>query len=279
MKYYLHDSSSFDDEKITELYLKFGYEGLGLFYTLLEKLAKQEKPIKTSVLKSQLKVGKRLEKCWSFMESLGIICSNNGETFNKKIVNATENYSEKKEKNKEKISEWRKNQQDIKNVTSYEPVTNGVRNPSNISKVNSINSIKPNGLLFPVNGNAFSDELKKEYFDEIEKLKDADPLAVWEWHKNFVSSKKPMFHQPYFEMWNMFAGKVGLTQIKKISDDRAKKMNTRLKDTEFDFVRILEAIQKSKKLKGQTDFSWKVDIDHVIENGTNYLKILEGKWT
>jgi len=54
MKYYLHDSNSFSDEKITELYLNFGYEGLGLFYTTLEKLALQEKPIKTNVLKSQL---------------------------------------------------------------------------------------------------------------------------------------------------------------------------------------------------------------------------------
>ena len=46
MKYFLHDTSSFDDEKITELYLEFGYEGLGLFYTTLEKLAKQEKKMR-----------------------------------------------------------------------------------------------------------------------------------------------------------------------------------------------------------------------------------------
>ena len=82
MKYYLHDSNSFNDEKVTELYIKFGYEGLGLFYTLLEKLASQEKPVKTSILKHQLKVGKRLNKCWKFMESLELISSNNGDTFN-----------------------------------------------------------------------------------------------------------------------------------------------------------------------------------------------------
>ena len=54
MKYYLHDANAFNDEKITELYINFGYEGLGLFYTLLEKIAQQEKPIKTAVLKKQL---------------------------------------------------------------------------------------------------------------------------------------------------------------------------------------------------------------------------------
>ena len=46
MKYFLHDSNAFNDEKITELYINFGYEGLGLFYTILEKLASQEKPVK-----------------------------------------------------------------------------------------------------------------------------------------------------------------------------------------------------------------------------------------
>ena len=58
MKYFLHDSNSFNDEKVTELFMAFGYEGLGLFYTALEKFAQQEKPIKTAVLKKQLNIGK-----------------------------------------------------------------------------------------------------------------------------------------------------------------------------------------------------------------------------
>lgn len=124
MKYFLHDTSSFDDEKITELYINFGYEGLGLFYTILEKLAKQEKPVKTSVLKSQLGVGKRLEKCWSFMEQIGIISSNNGETFNKQLLNFSEKYQIKKQKNNDRISEWREKQKDTENVTRYERVSN-----------------------------------------------------------------------------------------------------------------------------------------------------------
>ena len=100
MKYFLHDSSAFDDEKISELFINFGYEGLGLFYTVLEKLAKQEKPIKTSVLKHQLKVGKKLQKCWNFMESLDILSSNNGDTFNERILSYSKTYQIKKEKTK-----------------------------------------------------------------------------------------------------------------------------------------------------------------------------------
>ena len=124
MKYFLHDTNSFDDEKITELYMKFGYEGLGLFYTLLEKIAKQEKPVKSSVLKSQLKIGKRLEKCWKFMEKIDLISSKNGETFNEQLLNFSEMYHIKKEKTRIKVAEWREKQTDKENVTSYVPVSN-----------------------------------------------------------------------------------------------------------------------------------------------------------
>ena len=124
MKYYLHDSSSFNDEKITELYLEYGYEGLGLFYTILEKLALQEKPIKTKVLKHQLNIGKKLEKVWQFIEEIDLISSNNGETFNKQLLNFSQKYQVSKEKNAKRISEWRENQQLSENVTRSEHVSN-----------------------------------------------------------------------------------------------------------------------------------------------------------
>jgi rubrerythrin len=124
MKYYLHDSNSFNDEKITELYLEYGYEGLGLFYTILEKLALQEKPIKTKVLKHQLNVGKKLDKCWTFIEEIDLISSNNGETFNKQLLNFSKKYQISKEKNAKRISEWRDNQAVSENVTHSELVRN-----------------------------------------------------------------------------------------------------------------------------------------------------------
>jgi hypothetical protein len=134
MKYYLHDTSSFDDEKITELYLKFGYDGLGLFYTLLEKIARQEKPIKTEVLKSQLHVGKKLEKCWRFMEEIELISSSNGDAFNERLLNFSETYEIKKEKTKKRVAEWRDRQRFINGVTSYEGVSNASK--VKLSKVN-----------------------------------------------------------------------------------------------------------------------------------------------
>ncbi len=142
MKYFLHDSNSFNDEKITRLFMEYGYEGLGLFYTLLEKLAQQEKPINSDVLKHQLKVGKRLEKCWCFMEEIGIISSNNGETFNEQLLNFSNKYKIKKEKNAKRISEWRENQAIENNVTCYKSVRNTTK--VNRSKVNINKGIEIN---------------------------------------------------------------------------------------------------------------------------------------
>jgi hypothetical protein len=144
MKYYLHDSNAFNDDKITELYINFGYEGVGLFYVILEKLAQQEKPVKTSVLKHQLKIGKKLEKCWNFIESLELISSSNGETFNKQLLNFSEKYKIKKEKNAEKISQWRKNQDVTKNVTSYEPSCNAPKVKESKVKESKVKESKVN---------------------------------------------------------------------------------------------------------------------------------------
>lgn len=120
----MHDTSAFEDEKVTELFLNYGYEGVGLFYVFLEKIGKHEKPVKTAVLKSQLKVGKKLEKCWNFMEEIGLISSNNGETFNKQLLNFSEKFQIKSEKNKKRISQWRENQALAENVTRSESVRN-----------------------------------------------------------------------------------------------------------------------------------------------------------
>ena len=155
MKYFLHDTNSFQDEKVTELFIEYGYEGLGLFYTILEKLAMQEKPIKTVVLKKQLSIGKKLEKVWSFMEGIELIYSNNGETFNENILKFSEKYQIKKEKTKKRVSQWRENQVDIENVTCY----NDVRNSDKVKEskvkeskvIDSFNSVveKPTTLTQP----------------------------------------------------------------------------------------------------------------------------------
>ena len=190
MKYYLHDTSSIEDEKVNELYIEFGYEGVGLFYVLLEKIAKQEKPIKTKVFKSQLNVGKKLEKCWSFMESIGLIHSNNGETFNKQLLNFSEKYQIKKEKNKERVSQWRENQSNKENVTHYESVRNTPKVKESKVKESKV-FISP--TIFEVieyfKENGFDNKLAERafnYYDSAE-WKDSNGKKVLNWKQKMQS--------------------------------------------------------------------------------------------
>jgi len=172
MKYYLHDTNSFQDEKITALYQKFGYEGLGLFYTFLEKIAAQEQPINTDVLKFQLKVGKKLEKCWNFMESIGLLSSNNGETFNKQLLNFSEKFEIKKEKNRNRVAQWRENQKSKESVTHYEHVRNAPKVKE--SKVKESNSVTASPLVVVESLELLVQEfnkVKKSEYKATDKLK------------------------------------------------------------------------------------------------------------
>ena len=142
MKYYLHDSNSFHDEKIYRLYMEYGYEGLGLFYTFLEKIAQQEKPVNEDVIKKQLNIRKRLQKVWDFMKEIELISIKNGEVFNENLLNFAESYQIKKEKTRKKVSEWRDKQKDSEIVTDYVPVSNPSKVKLSKVKLSKVKKIK-----------------------------------------------------------------------------------------------------------------------------------------
>lgn len=112
--------------------MKYGYEGLGLFYTALEKFASQEKPIVTEALRNQLHIRKRLSKVWEFMEEIGLISSSNGESFNKELLKFSEKYQIKKEKTAKRVADFRARHE---NVTHYMSVSNATKVKE--SKVNT----------------------------------------------------------------------------------------------------------------------------------------------
>lgn len=140
MKFFKHSTTSIQEDGLDKVFLKFGYEGIGLYYAIIERLTFSEKPIDTFVLKSQLKVGKKLEKIWKFLESLEIIYSKNGETFSKLCENFIESYEENKNKTKKRVSQYRDNQTDKKNETRYKQNCNAL--DKDIDKdINNINII------------------------------------------------------------------------------------------------------------------------------------------
>lgn len=90
----------------------------------------------------------------------------------------------------------------------------------------------------------------------------------------FIKEHKPAFPQPYVDLWNYFASEKGLSKVSKINNTRKRKLLTRLGEPEFDFPTILGKASKSDFLISGSWFSY----DWIIENDSNYLKILEGKY-
>lgn len=180
MKYYLHDTNSFNDDKITELYINFGYEGLGLFYTLLEKFASQEKPIKTIVLKKQLNIGKKLEKCWKFLEDIQLIQSDNGESFNERILNFAGKYKIKSEKNAERVAQWRDKQVVTNNVTHYEQECNTDKVKESKVNKSKVSFVRPE--LFQV----------QNYYEELGALPEAEGFFNYYESNGWKVGKNPM---------------------------------------------------------------------------------------
>jgi len=78
--------------------------------------------------------------------------------------------------------------------------------------------------------------------------------------------------------WNDFAIKNSLSQIKTITKSRKRKLETRFLESDFELDKILETAGMQKFLKGDNQRGWRMDFDFIIENDTNYIKILEGKY-
>lgn len=123
-------------------------------------------------------------------------------------------------------------------------------------------------------------ELKNEFKELIVGITGKELKIVVAELKTFISDKKPEFIEPYQEYWNLFAENYQLPEIKVINDARFRKFKTRVREPDFDFLKVLEKIKCSKQLRGQSDSSngWKVTFDWVFENQSNYVKILEGNY-
>ena len=218
MKYYLHDSNARNDEKTTLLFIKYGYEGLGLFYSILEILSAQEKPVNELVLKSQLNIKKRLEQQLLFMYEIELLSIKNGDVFNENILNFSEKYQIKKEKTRKKISEWREKQRDVKNVTSNEA-------ESNTPKV-KLSKVKESKRKLTPWEIAFNDykEMRKKIRRPLTNK--AEVIAINKLNDFSMDKQEQIkiLEQSVFNSWQ------GLFELKKDLNNKPNKINEKIKN-------------------------------------------------
>lgn len=237
MKYFLHDSNAFSDEKVTLLYLKFGFEAIGLFFCILEKLALQEQPINEIVLKSQLNIKKRLEKQLNFMYKIDILSLRNGDVFSKNILKFSEKYQIKKEKTRKRVSEWRDKQDDTENVTRYKRVRNTPKDKISKDKISKVNNKESDVLIFTyekfislfneITKRNFKGDSKSEHqFNaRIKKYNEAEfGIAIRNAHKDEYLRQKPKYLTPeYISRENQIEKWLNVIEGEKPKEETRKK--------------------------------------------------------
>lgn len=140
--------------------------------------------------------------------------------------------------------------------------------------------MKPNrAKALVIAGDDSQRKLRSAYDEIVKSLEGKERLDIWNTIREFISTNKPAFLEPYMDLWNVFAIKQHLiAEPQRITSDRRKKFATRIKESAFDFIKILEKIQASKFAKGDNSTGWKVTIEFILNSEENYTKILEGKY-
>jgi hypothetical protein len=70
-----------------------------------------------------------------------------------------------------------------------------------------------------------------------------------------------------------------LPQVLKATDSRKNKIKTRLSEPQFKYQEIFKLCIENDFLNGKNNRGWKLDFDWIVENDTNYIKVLEGRYS
>jgi len=105
----------------------------------------------------------------------------------------------------------------------------------------------------------------------------ADTIYKNDKNERIKEKKKNNIAKEIFDYWNGLFHDTHL-EIKKLTDARKRKINTRTEESSFDYKEIFQKVVDSKFLTDPNK-EWKgFCFDWVIANDHNYIKILEGKY-
>lgn len=78
--------------------------------------------------------------------------------------------------------------------------------------------------------------------------------------------------------WNEFSEQNNLTKIRAITETRKKKYRTRISEG-FILEEIVDKIKNSNFLLGIGDGKWNITFDWLVENDTNWVKVMEDRYS
>ena len=87
--------------------------------------------------------------------------------------------------------------------------------------------------------------------------------------------EKDIYYTSILKIWNL----TNLPKLKLLSQKRKEKIKLRTKEVGLDnFLKSIDILNNSKFCLGENKNSWKADLDWLISNDTNIVKVLEGKY-
>jgi len=105
----------------------------------------------------------------------------------------------------------------------------------------------------------------------------ADPhlVPLFELESTKVKARSP---DDYVTFWNK--NRDTLSEVKTLSHERRRRLQMRITNglTPKLFRDVIAKVHATPFCLGDNDRTWRVDLDFLIANDTNYLKVLEGKY-
>lgn len=241
MKWFKHDTNALSDVKLQAVLEKYGCRGIGFFWSLVEVCA-SENGLKVDTNRVDTKcLARRFNERDDAVNRLL-------DFFSELSLIDQDYWKEKRvifmpalaKRADEWTSRKRSKEKELEEMAGYEYSRN--------SSVVPTESLQSNSSV--ASHNRTDTEEKRS---RIEEIKEQLTLA-----------------------WNG----AGLPAIKKWSVTRKVNLARRLKDHEFEqnIPAIIQRIKDSSFLTGGGERHWRADIDWLLKNDTNYVKILEGKY-
>ncbi|MDD7731574.1 MAG: helix-turn-helix domain-containing protein [Eubacteriales bacterium] len=97
---------------------------------------------------------------------------------------------------------------------------------------------------------------------------------------NLADVPKRYNYKKIVDRFNEVAEKtVGISRVLKLTNKRKEKLKKRLDEIgEDELIKAFDCIKESDFLQGKNSNGWRVSFDWLIENDTNAVKVLEGKY-
>lgn len=217
MKYFLHDSTSLNQDLIVKLFSKYNFEGYGIYFAILERIAFMESPINKELAIFQLRLTKKQIRILDFCIEIGLLLEQNLEIFEESLLENSKKYVISKEKTRERVKIFRENtqknnplnQQLSQNVTRYSDVTSATCNDD--VTIANISKVKESKL----NKNKEKSFLDLSIFNELEVVE----IEKWITYRNEI--KKPLT-QSTINQFKTEIQKFGLNELRNQIENSIK---------------------------------------------------------